>query len=263
MYAAALSQVTILCSSQGVGYDGLPSAQPPSPGKGEEEVQRLVRMRTFSYAFVHESITVGLRGGNLALMDDEDLANLPGAVESQQLQLHFHSSARITHVQIRLAVSFIMWSISNKQMACRLIHKELTGARARRREMVSVEGVNAAWEALDQLWDEFESIKRDGSLLTAFRPYDEVVRYADCWVRLSPISLVHADGQRKHSSWRHTVPFDKPSRTVLSAPSRRRQWSKPTATLVRFLPWLRPRTWLFCGSFSTWLAARWTSALAR
>jgi hypothetical protein len=65
-------------------------------------------------------------------------------------------------------------------MACRLIHKALTGAKARRSERVDRRLLNDAWEALEESWIEFEGIK-------AFSPdpltrQDDVVRFADGWV---------------------------------------------------------------------------------
>lgn len=68
------------------------------------------------------------------------------------------------------------------QIACRLVHKALTGARARRSEKVDRIRLNAAWEALEESWVEFDGIRR-------FSPghiQDEnIIRFADGWV--SPI----------------------------------------------------------------------------
>lgn len=54
MYEAAINQVYTLCSL-------------PSPNGRGEEVDIMVRARIYWYAFVHEGITTGLRGGRLHL----------------------------------------------------------------------------------------------------------------------------------------------------------------------------------------------------
>jgi hypothetical protein len=59
MYECALGQVFSLCSASALGYDGLPVI--PSP---EQEV---MRRKLYWYAFVHEGITTGLKGGRMVL----------------------------------------------------------------------------------------------------------------------------------------------------------------------------------------------------
>lgn len=59
MYECALGQVFQLCSAAALDYDGLPQALKP-----EDE---LIRRRLYWYAFVHEGITTGLKGGRMVL----------------------------------------------------------------------------------------------------------------------------------------------------------------------------------------------------
>ncbi len=66
-------------------------------------------------------------------------------------------------------------------MACRIIHKALTGPRARR---APVDGalLGEAWEALETCWEEFEAIKY-AAAANAYNHQDEIIRFADGWVR--------------------------------------------------------------------------------
>ncbi len=58
MYEAAINQTYVLCS--------LASVSSVDSGQGAY-IDSLVRMLIFDYAFVHEGITTGLRGGRLLL----------------------------------------------------------------------------------------------------------------------------------------------------------------------------------------------------
>lgn len=73
-------------------------------------------------------------------------------------------------------------------MACRLVHKALTGSRARRSERVNRRLLNEAWEALEESWVEFDGIKRfsPGPNSTG----EEMNRFADGWVRVVPPSSI-------------------------------------------------------------------------
>lgn len=59
MYECALGQVFQLCSAAALDYNGLPQHLKP----GDE----LIRRRLYWYAFVHEGITTGLKGGRMVL----------------------------------------------------------------------------------------------------------------------------------------------------------------------------------------------------
>ncbi|KAJ9108955.1 hypothetical protein QFC21_000277 [Naganishia friedmannii] len=163
MYECALGQVFSLCSDSALGYDGLPVIPRPE--------QELMRRRLYWYAFVHEGITTGLKGGRMVL-DEDDLSSLDDMLpQTTRLALTssrtYQSVAKFASAPIRLAI------------ACRLVHKALTGTKARRSERVDRQLLSDAWEALEESWIEFESIK-------SFSPgpltrQDDVVRFADGW----------------------------------------------------------------------------------
>ncbi|KAJ9097370.1 hypothetical protein QFC19_006839 [Naganishia cerealis] len=153
MYECALGQVFSLCSASALGYDGLPAM--PSPE------QELVRRRLYWYAFVHEGITTGLKGGRMVL-DEDELSSLDDVLPQ---------AARSVSV------------LSEKELwlgHLLLVHKALTGAKARRRERVDRKLLNDAWEALEESWIEFDNMKTfsPGPLS---RP-DDVIKFADGWV---------------------------------------------------------------------------------
>ena len=64
-------------------------------------------------------------------------------------------------------------------MACRLIHKALTGAKARRSEHVDSVLLHAAWEILQEAWTELEAIK---AYSPGRHPREDLCRFADGWV---------------------------------------------------------------------------------
>ncbi|KAJ9105907.1 hypothetical protein QFC20_004144 [Naganishia adeliensis] len=162
MYECALGQVFQLCSAAALDYDGLPQALKP-----EDE---LIRRRLYWYAFVHEGITTGLKGGRMVL-DEDDLSSLEDVLPaSTKLALAsskaYQSVAKFASAPIRLSI------------ACRLVHKALTGARARRSETVDRERLNEAWEALEESWVEFDDIKR---FSPGHIPDENRIRFADGW----------------------------------------------------------------------------------
>jgi hypothetical protein len=69
-----------------------------------------------------------------------------------------------------------------RKMACRLIHKALTGAKARRSEHVDRHLLHAAWDILDQTWSEFDAMK--AFIPGPFTRREDIVRFADGWVSL-------------------------------------------------------------------------------
>jgi hypothetical protein len=189
MYQAALSQVFTLCSTDGIGYDGRPSELLPFPMKDDEGRREAIRMRIYCYAFVHESIQMGLAGGNLTLVQDEDTSAIAEAVKNQPLvaaPAHVNATVQIALAPIHLAVNIYTrpFFISHTQIACRMIHKVLTGKEARKREP-NFEQMQELWAALEQSWEEFEACKHE-DLAEAFRQHSEAVHFADAWVSTSP-----------------------------------------------------------------------------
>ncbi|KIR24802.1 hypothetical protein I309_06357, partial [Cryptococcus deuterogattii LA55] len=106
MYDAAISQVFMLCSHAAMGYDGQPSATAAVNG-GTEDDQGMtaVRVRVYWYAFVHEGITTGLKGGRLRL-DDEDLETMQDIIDNNALvrdSVSFRISTKFATAPINLA----------------------------------------------------------------------------------------------------------------------------------------------------------------
>ncbi|KIR40696.1 hypothetical protein I313_03352 [Cryptococcus deuterogattii Ram5] len=153
MYDAAISQVFMLCSHAAMGYDGQPSATAAVNG-GTEDDQGMtaVRVRVYWYAFVHEGITTGLKGGRLRL-DDEDLETMQDIIDNNALVRD--------SVSFRISTKFATAPI-NFALACRKINKALTGPKAKRRITVNVDLVKQAWEALESCWEELNDLLKVG-----------------------------------------------------------------------------------------------------
>ncbi|OCF36737.1 hypothetical protein I316_01333 [Kwoniella heveanensis BCC8398] len=174
MYESAISQVFTLCSFIAMGYDGQPSATASVNGgtddyNGQDLV--LVRVRVYWYAFVHEGITTGLKGGRLHL-DDEDLETMQDSIDHRSLvrdSAAFRISSQFATAPINLA------------LACRKINKALTGPAAKRRTGVNAELVKEAWEALERCWEDFDQLKYNAASGPSYAQGDEVIRFADGW----------------------------------------------------------------------------------
>lgn len=83
--------------------------------------------------------------------------------------------------------------------ACRLIHRSLTGPKARRREP-DEEVLKDAWEALEASWSEFEAFKHEvGPEVLGAIEWSELERYCDGWSIFmfeceSPVAQVLSEG---------------------------------------------------------------------
>ncbi|WWD17398.1 hypothetical protein CI109_101839 [Kwoniella shandongensis] len=171
MYESAISQVFQLCSFGGLDYDGAPSGTASVNG-GQDDPQDLVtvRVRVYWYAFVHEGITTGLKGGRLHL-DEDDLETMQDSIDNRALvreSIAFQTSSKFATAPINLA------------LACRKINKALTGPAARRRTTVNPELVKQAWEALEKCWETFEDLKFT-SQVGPYTKSDELMRFSDGW----------------------------------------------------------------------------------
>ncbi|WWC89458.1 uncharacterized protein L201_004382 [Kwoniella dendrophila CBS 6074] len=175
MYESAISQVFTLCSFVAMGYDGQPSATAAINGGSDDLAgQDLVRVRVriYWYAFVHEGITTGLKGGRLHL-DDEDLETMQDSIDHRALvrdSSAFRLSSRFATAPINLA------------LACRKVNKALTGPAAKRRTAVNATLVKQAWEALESCWEDFDQLKYEATASSpAYAQREEVIRFADGW----------------------------------------------------------------------------------
>ncbi|OXM82077.1 hypothetical protein C364_00184 [Cryptococcus neoformans Bt63] len=171
MYDAAISQVFMLCSHFSMGYDGLPSAVAAVNGGTEDDQgMTVVRVRVYWYAFVHEGITTGLKGGRLHF-DEEDMDAMQDIIDNNALvrdSVSFRISTKFATAPINLA------------LACRKINKALTGPKAKRRTAVNVDLVKQAWEALERCWEEFDELLKVGPN-HKYILGEEVARFADGW----------------------------------------------------------------------------------
>ncbi|PCH38255.1 hypothetical protein WOLCODRAFT_130794 [Wolfiporia cocos MD-104 SS10] len=161
MYEATISQVHALCS--------LASISSVHSGQGEY-VDALVRARIFWYAHVIDGVTSGLRGGRV-LLTDEDLAafetTLPPIGDSLSTPALYTFSYRYATIPIRVS------------SVCREIHAALTGPKARRGHAVHEDKLHAAWETLDQCWNDFDSVRQLGT--DGFVNAEDVERFIDGW----------------------------------------------------------------------------------
>ncbi|OAX40042.1 hypothetical protein K503DRAFT_809201 [Rhizopogon vinicolor AM-OR11-026] len=185
MYEATLSQIYSLCSL----------ASPSSINSGQGPYcDALVRARVFWYAYVHEGVRTGLRGGRLYLDEDDLLAfqsTLPpqycasasGSIPSST-STSSHPSPTATSPVVpdfpvtslqdprghsRTSLSYLLSShYFSLALAvsgvCRAVHAVLTGPRARRRTEAGVaireESLVEIWDGLEQCWEDFEALRR-------------------------------------------------------------------------------------------------------
>ncbi|KAF8516906.1 hypothetical protein BU17DRAFT_20348, partial [Hysterangium stoloniferum] len=162
LYETAINQVYTLCS--------LASPRSVNSGQGEQ-VDALVRARIYWYAFVHEGITTGIRGGRLHLGDD-DLSAFQAAHEGLNFAL--------THSQLNLSYSR-RWALAPLRLAsaCRQINSALTGVRAQERQTIDETKLKQGWEAIENCWEEFESLRQLG--LLGILTIEEADRFVDGW----------------------------------------------------------------------------------
>ncbi|KAL1413541.1 hypothetical protein Q8F55_001315 [Vanrija albida] len=180
MYQAAISQVYMLCSTHSTGYDGTPAGDAIDSFlpvlKEVEDRREAVRARIYWYAFCHEGIQMGLRGSDLRLgADDHPMSTVNDAVSGYDGHLALISSQSLFDHSLRMASASVRLAL-----ACRMIHGALTGPKARRTEKVNGNEIRQIWEALEQSWEEFESLKHE-SANAPFRQTDEVVYFSDAW----------------------------------------------------------------------------------
>ncbi|TXT15729.1 hypothetical protein VHUM_00232 [Vanrija humicola] len=178
MYQAAISQVFMLCSTESRGYDGTPASAAINSlvSKEVEDRAEAVRARIYWYAFCHEGIQMGLRGSDLRLgADDHPMSTVNDAVSGYDNHMALISSQSLFDHSLRMASASVRLAL-----ACRMIHGALTGPKARRNEKVNGNEIRQIWEALEQSWEEFESLKHE-SANAPFRQTDEVVYFSDAW----------------------------------------------------------------------------------
>jgi hypothetical protein len=176
MYECAVGQVYSLCSIDTVTYElGIDSgASAARWGTDEDRPPFVVRARVYWYCYVHEAIKTGLKGGRL-VMDEDDLEQFQASADgSHKMLIPSHNSfdavARYATAPIRLA------------QACRLIHRALTGPKARRNERVNGEHLKSAWEALEACFEEFQEFRVDeADMESGILKKRDIERFCDGW----------------------------------------------------------------------------------
>ncbi|TFK55186.1 hypothetical protein OE88DRAFT_1780189 [Heliocybe sulcata] len=181
MYESTLSQIYTLCS--------LSSTTSAQTGQGEY-IDALVRARIFWYAYAHEGITTGLKGGRLYLSED-DLNAFQATLPPLPLPPHSPSSAPhsptmpspppLTRPSLTYSVHYHYGAIPLRVSgACRLVHAALTGPRARQRGDIDEIRLKEAWDTLDSAYEELESLKSPTTTMGVMSR-DEVLRFVYGW----------------------------------------------------------------------------------
>lgn len=182
-YEATLSQVYALCN--------LTSPSSVNSGRGPFG-DALVRARIFWYAYIHESITTGLRGGRL-LLDEDDLhlfqntlppqysasssasspssapeSSISSSASSSPVNAEFPSYDPRSHTRIPLTFMLVKQYFSlalSVSGVCRAIHTHLTGPRALQCAEAGISVAHEAmmniWDSLTHCWEDFEAFRHD------------------------------------------------------------------------------------------------------
>nr|VWO98786.1 cAMP-dependent protein kinase catalytic subunit [Ganoderma boninense] len=158
MSDATMSQVYALCSLHSTEI-----------GQGEY-VDALVRARIFWYAHVVDGMTSGLRGGRIALTDDDLTAfeaTLPPLGNDGGPSSAYAFAFRFATIPIRIA------------SVCRDIHAALTGPKARQREEIDEDTLQDAWDRLERCWRDLDGLRQFGTY--GIVQIEDVERFIDGW----------------------------------------------------------------------------------
>ncbi|KIY43640.1 hypothetical protein FISHEDRAFT_62691 [Fistulina hepatica ATCC 64428] len=182
---AALSQIRALCTL-GTGEAAAPC---------DESV---TRARVLCYAILQEGITSGLKGGRL-LLDEDDIeafqatsSNFGSGRNSPFSSSYppgpFSQLAMATQLSQPtpgcIATSHLFAIPLRLGTVCRRLYHALTCTAAMKRaesgDGVDAEAMRDVWEGLDRCWDDFEALKRSGSLSSEENIFD-VHRFVGSW----------------------------------------------------------------------------------
>ncbi|KAF9001911.1 hypothetical protein BDQ17DRAFT_1390868 [Cyathus striatus] len=170
IHEAALSQVQALCS---LGNSSSMSSL-PALSHGLDDAG--ARMRLFWYAYMHEGLSTGLRGGRFVL-------SLPPLnLSSNNSELHSPSSPSSPLPNAPTGSAQLYRSAASKTMlnlthllatplrlsdVCRKVHATLTGLKASRRAedhgLIDANGMREIWRDLENCWQELESLRRNST----------------------------------------------------------------------------------------------------
>nr|GAT59651.1 predicted protein [Mycena chlorophos] len=184
MYEATLNQAAACSLSGGasLSLNSFPHASDDS----------IVRARILWYAYMHEGITTGMRGGRFILADDDihsfqstipafgfnlgTSSPLPSPVSpsfspnSLALSIpHRLIHPQSSHPQLGSALHAYMATAESFSVplqlsaVCRRVYVVLTGPRAAQRAQdgggVDAEGMRNIWDGLEQCWEDFEALR--------------------------------------------------------------------------------------------------------
>lgn len=106
------------------------------------------------------------------LSDEEDLADFQRSAASlpfTRAPSHFSQLSQLASTPIELAV------------ACRLVHKALTGSQARRAPVVDAADLYRAWTSIDNCWQGFDRLRTDAQANPIVQ-HDDLQRFCDAWM---------------------------------------------------------------------------------
>ncbi|KAJ7632193.1 hypothetical protein FB45DRAFT_911775 [Roridomyces roridus] len=179
MYEATLSQAALCALSGG------PSMATHSFMHASDDT--IIRARILWYAFMHEGMTTGMRGGRFVLTDEDIDAfqsTLPafgfdGSSPNSPTFPHVSVPHRLihprtSHPQLATALHSYMTTADafsipvHLSAVCRRVYIVLTGTRAARRAQegggVDAEGMRHVWDGLEQCWEDLEALRQPGNL---------------------------------------------------------------------------------------------------
>ncbi|KAJ7074266.1 hypothetical protein C8F01DRAFT_1272899 [Mycena amicta] len=182
MYEATLNQAAACTLSGGpsLSVHSFPHASDDS----------IVRARILWYAYMHEGITTGMRGGRFILADD-DIQSFQSTIPTFGFNLSSNSPLpspvspsfpptslaiphclihpQSSHPQLGSALHAYMKTADSFSVplqlsaVCRRVYAVLTGSRAARRAQegggIDAEGMRNVWDGLEQCWEEFEAMR--------------------------------------------------------------------------------------------------------
>lgn len=178
IHETTLSHVLALCTSntQLSGHTGL--------SNGQNEM--LILARIFWYAYTHEGLTTGMKGGRFVLdIDDLDAFQRLVPTYNVDAQQLYHDRGQLSLAR-SLDELFQMTRIPlSLGGVCRKVHEVLTGAKAAKcveeHGLIEASGMWEIWRDLDRFWRELVAIKetvlRDGGASQRFY----VEQYACGW----------------------------------------------------------------------------------
>ncbi|KAH9854112.1 hypothetical protein C2E23DRAFT_726924 [Lenzites betulinus] len=160
MYDSTMSQVWGLCTL----------APTMNTGQGEY-IDALVRARIFWYAHVLDGVTSALRGGRIALSDDDLAAfelTIPRPGSDSGPSAIYSFAYRLVTAPLRIAT------------VCREIHAALTGPKPRQPDFdLDEDKLQDIWDSLETCWGVLENLRHTPTC--GFIEPEDIDRFVDGW----------------------------------------------------------------------------------